>query len=198
MHPYRESTVPGRYLIIGIVLPMTVIVITELTRFRMNIEEKSKVKLFNRDFPIEALNVYKLCGIFLFGLSVTVLTTQIGKYMLGRFRPHFMEVCKPVMLDGTNCTDSINLQRYIEDFTCGNEKSSAVMLEQMRLSFPSGHSSIAMFSMLFTSLYLQHKMTWGGSKLLKHLLQFGLMVIALYTAMSRVSDYKHHCKFFEA
>lgn len=29
---------------------------------------------------------------------------------------------------------------------------------------------------------------------MKHSLQFGLIVFALYTALSRVSDYKHHCK----
>lgn len=35
-------------------------------------------------------------------------------------------------------------------------------------------------------------MTWHGSKLLRHFLQFALIMIAWYTALSRVSDYKHH------
>lgn len=35
-------------------------------------------------------------------------------------------------------------------------------------------------------------MTWDGSKLLKHTLQFIAIVAALFTAMTRVSDYKHH------
>lgn len=35
-------------------------------------------------------------------------------------------------------------------------------------------------------------MTWRGSKLLKHLLQFGLLMMAWFTCMSRISDYKHH------
>lgn len=35
-------------------------------------------------------------------------------------------------------------------------------------------------------------MTWHGSKLLKHFLQFGLLMLAWYTALSRISNYKHH------
>lgn len=35
-------------------------------------------------------------------------------------------------------------------------------------------------------------MTWRGSKLLKHLIQFLCMMMAWGTALSRVSDYKHH------
>jgi len=35
-------------------------------------------------------------------------------------------------------------------------------------------------------------MTWRGSKLLRHLLQFVFIMVAWYTALSRVSDYKHH------
>jgi len=41
-------------------------------------------------------------------------------------------------------------------------------------------------------LYLQARMTWRGSKLLRHLLQFVFIMVAWYTALSRVSDYKHH------
>lgn len=35
-------------------------------------------------------------------------------------------------------------------------------------------------------------MTWNGSKLLKHTIQFLAIIAALFTAMTRVSDYKHH------
>lgn len=41
-------------------------------------------------------------------------------------------------------------------------------------------------------IYLQKNFTWGGSKLLKPLLQFIFISLALGTALSRVSDYKHH------
>jgi phosphatidate phosphatase len=35
-------------------------------------------------------------------------------------------------------------------------------------------------------------MKWKGSKLLKHFLQLLCLIMAWFTAMSRVSDYKHH------
>lgn len=35
-------------------------------------------------------------------------------------------------------------------------------------------------------------MTWSGAKLLKHGIQFFLISLAWFTALSRVSDYKHH------
>ncbi|KZC07311.1 Putative phosphatidate phosphatase, partial [Dufourea novaeangliae] len=44
----------------------------------------------------------------------------------------------------------------------------------------------------FFQLYLQVRMTWKGSKLLKHFLQLVCLFMAWYTALSRVSDYKHH------
>ena len=47
-------------------------------------------------------------------------------------------------------------------------------------------------SMVFLQLYLQLRMTWKGSKLLKHFLQLLCLLMAWFTALSRVSDYKHH------
>jgi len=56
-------------------------------------------------------------------------------------------------------------------------------------------SGASLFLHICTSilqLYLQARMTWRGSKLLRHLLQFVFIMVAWYTALSRVSDYKHH------
>lgn len=41
-------------------------------------------------------------------------------------------------------------------------------------------------------MYLQKRFTWRGSKLIRHGIQFILMLFAWYTIMTRVSDYKHH------
>lgn len=62
------------------------------------------------------------------------------------------QVCKPRMLDGSNCSDAINLGRYIEDFTCAGTNASARVLKEMRLSFPSGHSSFSFYTMLFCAV----------------------------------------------
>lgn len=45
---------------------------------------------------------------------------------------------------------------------------------------------------LLKQIYLQSRMTWRGSKLLKHFLQYLLLMMTWFTCMSRISDYKHH------
>lgn len=35
-------------------------------------------------------------------------------------------------------------------------------------------------------------MTWGGSKLFKHFVQYVLLMVAWFTNLSRNSDYRHH------
>jgi len=51
-----------------------------------------------------------------------------------------------------------------------------------------------MLLLLFVNvqLYLQARLTWNGSKLLKHLLQAVSIYAAVYVGLSRISDYKHH------
>lgn len=61
-----------------------------------------------------------------------------------------------------------------------------------RLSFPSGHASVSAYTMLFLAFYLQSRMTWSGSKLLRHTIQIGALLMAWFTGLSRISDYKHH------
>lgn len=101
-------------------------------------------------------------------------------------------MCQPVFADGTNCTNPANFYRYMEEFTCSNDDSTKRKLKEMRLSFPSGHSSFSMYTMTFAALYLHCRMEWKGSKLAKHFLQFVFISLAWFTALSRISNYKHH------
>lgn len=194
MHPYHESTVGLSLAIVGFGLPILLIILMEFASSKFNEGDCASVKLFNRDIPFWALGVYKNVVVFLFGAYVNILITDIGKRVVGRLRPHFLEVCQPIMPGGTNCSDSRNLHRYIEEFTCGNNLSSATQLKEIRLSFPSGHSSLSMYTMIFAVFYLHFRMKWQGSRLLKHFIQSALFAMAWFTALSRISDYKHHCK----
>lgn len=101
-------------------------------------------------------------------------------------------MCQPVFPNGSNCSDPANFYRYMEDFVCSNDDSSKRKLKEMRLSFPSGHSSFSMYTMTYAALYLHCRMEWRGSKLLKHFLQFFFLSLAWFTALSRISNYKHH------
>ena len=57
--------------------------------------------------------------------------------------------------------------RYVTDFTCTG--GDAERLEDARLSFPSGHASMAFYSSGFTLLYLGHRVSsrsWASVVLL--------------------------------
>ncbi|XP_026299880.1 putative phosphatidate phosphatase isoform X5 [Apis mellifera] len=126
-------------------------------------------------------------GIFGFGAATTVLFTDIAKYTIGRLRPHFMTLCEP----NINCSLIENQHRYIENYSCSQNISKS-LLKEIRLSFPSGHSSFSAYTMIYLAIYLQLRITWKGSKLLKHFLQLVCLLMAWFTALSRISDYKHH------
>lgn len=193
MHPFHDSTITNWMLyIIGLALPIIVITGTELVRSHVKKSDVQPLKVYSIYVPYWVVEAYKSIGMFAFGAACSQLLTDVGKYTIGRLRPHFLEVCKPIMPDGTSCQDPINLGRYIEQFSCSSGDSSARMLKEMRLSFPSGHSSFSMYTLVYCAIYLQSRMNWRGSKLLKHFLQFMLVLLAWYTCLSRISDYKHH------
>lgn len=193
MHPFHDSTVTNWMLyIIGIAVPILVILGTELVRSHVKKSNAQPLKVYNIEIPYWIVEAYKSIGMFGFGAACSQLLTDVGKYTIGRLRPHFFDVCQPMMPDGTTCRDQINHNRYIEEFTCTSAISTPRMLKEMRLSFPSGHSSFSMYTLIYCAIYLQSRMNWRGSKLLKHFLQFLLIMLAWYTCLSRISDYKHH------
>ncbi|XP_023330126.1 putative phosphatidate phosphatase [Eurytemora carolleeae] len=131
-----------------------------------------------------------------FGL-ITQTTTQILKIAVGRLRPHFLDVCAVNLdLDDTVC-GSINNPTYVSNYSCiGNPElfpeSKEYLknrIKEARLSFPSGHSSLAFYGMTLT-IFILHR-----SKLTSlpvQLVQASCLLYAMFTAVSRVTDNKHH------
>lgn len=56
------------------------------------------------------------------------------------------------MPDGSTCADERNAGKYITNFDCKGVGSSARMLKEMRLSFPSGHSSFTFYTMVYVAV----------------------------------------------
>ncbi|KAK0161963.1 hypothetical protein PV327_008357 [Microctonus hyperodae] len=180
-----------------ILIQLFLIIYHLLFMFQMLIGEYLFYKNLNGQsstMPIGCVNfpwvtfAYEKIGIFLFGAAVTVFTTDIAKYTVGRLRPHFFDVCEP----NIDCSLPENHHVYIENFTCTTVKFNKRALKEARLSFPSGHSSFSTYVMICLVLYIQLRMAWRGSKLLKHFLQLICFALAWFTAMSRISNYKHH------
>ncbi|XP_066154816.1 putative phosphatidate phosphatase [Euwallacea fornicatus] len=187
-HPYHDSTVPSWTLYItGFGLNIITMILTEILN-RPN--DRKSFYFLGRNIPYWVFNAYCAIGMLAFGAACSQLTTDVMKYTIGRLRPHFYTMCLP----STNCSSPENYHVYHTDFTCTNPLyiHNKRLMKEMRLSFPSGHSSFSMYTMVYFAIYLQKRMTWDGSKLLRHTLQFLAVLSSVFTAMTRVSDYKHH------
>lgn len=136
--------------------------------------------------------LYKQAGYYLFGLAMLTFTTLLTKVCIGRLRPHFFAVCQPLLADGSSCQDAQNVGRYISSYTCSNANMTDFLHEQLNQSFPSGHASMTMYSMLYLAIYLQAALSTRISKLLKHLLQFLFVMFGWYVSLTRITDYWHH------
>uniref|UniRef100_A0ABM0MRU0 Lipid phosphate phosphohydrolase 3-like n=1 Tax=Saccoglossus kowalevskii TaxID=10224 RepID=A0ABM0MRU0_SACKO len=123
--------------------------------------------------------LYYIIGVFLFGSATTQLATACIKKLIGRLRPHFLTVCIP-NYDLFNCSDG-----YIEADVCTGDPH---IISEARLSFLSGHSSLAWFS----ALYLAVRFVWNLPKLVKPTLQFTSLMLGLLCSLTRISDYYHH------
>ncbi|GIY04762.1 putative phosphatidate phosphatase [Caerostris extrusa] len=187
-YPYKDSTISNNVLyVVGVFLPIIVISVTEFTNeARSKRENRGRIYvLLGRPVPHVIWNIYKRIGIFLFGACMSQLTTDIAKYSIGRLRPHFLSVCEP----NVSCS-SLDPHAYVTNFVCLGKDANAI--REGRLSFPSGHSSFSAYTMVFTVIYLQVFMQCRVNRLLKPFLQFVLLMMTWYTALSRIADYKHH------
>lgn len=178
-YPLKEDTISYE-LLGGIMIPFTLIVMIIgecLSVHYKRLQSNSSV----RNNYVACL--YKAIGTFLFGAAMSQSLTDIGKYSIGRLRPHFLDVCKPNWAE-INCKAG-----YIENFTCTGE---TWIVNEARLSFYSGHSSFSMYCMVFLALYVQARLVEDWARLLRPTIQFFLVAASIYVGLSRVSDYKHH------
>uniref|UniRef100_A0A915JGA7 Phosphatidic acid phosphatase type 2/haloperoxidase domain-containing protein n=1 Tax=Romanomermis culicivorax TaxID=13658 RepID=A0A915JGA7_ROMCU len=191
-YPYRDSTVANINLyVFGLAIPLFSILIIEAYRTYvfeprcLNTKCEPKVCVNGKPCSLYGTRLYYYIGYFLFGAALCQTLTDIGKYSVGRLRPHFVSVCQPTW-SKLNCTG----HQYVEEPYCTGDESK---IREGRLSFPSGHSSFGFYSMMFTIFYLQAQLVWPlASRLVKHTIQFIFLCVALGTALSRISDYKHH------
>lgn len=187
MHPFHDSTVTSAMLYwIGFVLAIVLMVITEAVRIyclessypnqRLETDQYGRLTILLR-------NSYLAFVPFCFGAVIEHVTTDIGKYGVGRLRPHFFSVCH-LNMSAIDCSKG-----YIEDFEC---KGDDYQIREVRLSFPSGHSSFSMFAAVYIMIYLQKRMTFIFPSLIRPAIQMGVFSMAWFTCLSRISDYKHH------
>ena len=203
--PFKSSTVTNFQLILlSLVLPFVVIISTEILRTicaNKSMKKKQaiviyKVKFIRQrilQFPEQIGNIYINCGSFFFGLVATAVLTDLGKVIVGRLRPNFIDVCRPDVNPFSQLCGKNNNRTFLVpdvDFKCTNTDKENV--DESRLSFPSGHSSLSFYSMVYLILFVN--LTWKCRKLglLPRLVQIAFLILAIFTSLSRISDNKHH------
>lgn len=181
-YPYVErEAIPDSLLIAGgIAITGIAIALGECYRVRFRGVHS---RAFVRNRYVSCL--YKELGSFLFGCCIGQSLTNMAKLSVGRLRPNFLSVCN-ITYASINCTPG----SYIALPTC--KQPNERLVEEARKSFFSGHASFAMYTMLYLAFYLQARFSWRGARLLRPLIQFLLVMIAIYTGLSRISDYRHH------
>ncbi|XP_042562092.1 phospholipid phosphatase 3-like [Clupea harengus] len=181
-YPYieREAIPDGLLIAGGIIITGLTIALGECYRVRFR-GVHSRAFVQNRYIS----SLYKELGSFLFGCCIGQSLTNMAKLSIGRLRPNFLSVCN-VTYASLNCSPGM----YIPHIDC--KQSNEKMVEEARKSFFSGHASFAMYTMLYLAFYLQARFSWRGARLLRPLVQFLLVMLAVYTGLSRISDYRHH------
>lgn len=187
-----DSISTGMLILVNVVVSMSVIVVVEQivtyeTRSLQIFTTKDENWLHrlckaNHLWPIRAIKVILILSWYI--MSNTIITDTI-KVTVGRLRPHFLSVCNP------NVTCSSYDATYHTDYVCQNV--TAKDENDARLSFPSGHASMSACVMGFIMVYVQIRCNPSGKiVLLKPILHLAMAILALWIAMTRVSDYQHH------
>ncbi|XP_077173401.1 LOW QUALITY PROTEIN: phospholipid phosphatase 3-like [Paroedura picta] len=179
-YPLRHSETVGDAVLISVGLLITSLAITVGETYRVHHFPRSSHSIVPNPYVVA---LYQEIGAFLFGCAAGQSLTNMAKVAVGRLRPHFLAACRP-NLTHLDCSAG-----YVEKYSCTGRVSEE---KKARKSFYSGHASFAMYSMMYLVFYLQARFTWRGTCLLRPLVQFALLMLALYTGLTRISDYYHH------
>jgi len=187
-YPYKTDTVTSATLYaVGATIVIVVIVIVEIA-IAFSTPNGQKPIYGIKGKPIHPLlsSLYVYLGYCVVGFIMVQIATDICKNMVGRLRPHFISACDPDW-EKINCSGF----QYVQEPFC--QTTNEKRLKDARVSFLSGHSSYSSYMMFYLVFYLQARWRWPQHSLMgKHLLQFAFVMLALFTGLSRISDYKHH------
>jgi phosphatidate phosphatase len=209
-HPYKEQTVPIS-LCIAIWAFISIFFILIIESLRAYVEKDREGPIKNNRTPWIAIELYRHFGYFLLGCVSCLLFTEIAKYTIGRLRPHFLTVCDPDFTESL-CRDPNHAEytRFVTDEQSGicrlnGGEYTEKQLKEARLSFLSGHSSFSFFCGTFMIVYLQSRLNRfpksqhlgiqaavRSLKIARPFIQFGLIILAFWISLTRISDYFHH------
>ncbi|XP_078488668.1 phospholipid phosphatase 1 isoform X1 [Ciona intestinalis] len=188
-YPYRNSSISSVVLFVsGTVAYIISVCVVELLLYRRS-PKTGNTSVFH---PL-ITNIYRSIGYFFIGACVNQFLTDIGKDAIGRPRPHFLDMCQ----SNVTCTPT-NQHVYIENYVCTRTSHPLIpqsdfkkRMSDSRKSFPSGHASFSIYVAVFMVLYLEFRLRSQRTRLVRHLIQTGIVAWAVWVCCSRISDYKH-------
>ncbi|ALC44263.1 CG11437 [Drosophila busckii] len=200
-YPYRQPWLTKVHLTVAVVaLPAALLLLVELLRAACvpaEAELKQRFVFVGARIPSFISECYKIIGVYLFGLALTLLVIRITKSSTGRLRPYFMEVCKPSWqsLEGKEyCStlSALNASQYIEQYSCSDYGASLELLSLVRHSFPSGYVASTSYAMCFLIYYAQARLFARWLRVFRATLQLACGALALLVSLERLSTYQNH------
>ncbi|OQV25539.1 putative phosphatidate phosphatase [Hypsibius exemplaris] len=204
MFPFKEGTVkPWLMYVVGFGVSLVAVVVGEYCRFFISKRGYSKMEAKYRmwrngpQIPPVLVSITRIILLFIYGFLIVKSITDIAKYTVGRLRPHFLDVCFGSS-NGVPLLDTLGecKGRYMTNIVCplaaSDDPKVQYRIRDSRLSFLSGHSSMAFYCAFFVIFYLESRLRWMRMRYCKAILQFALFMMAALTGLSRISDHKHH------
>eukprot|EP00041_Stephanoeca_diplocostata_P023938 m.597146 g.597146 ORF g.597146 m.597146 type:complete len:301 (-) comp22416_c0_seq4:2633-3535(-) len=162
-YPYKKDTVSESSLMLEVVaVPLAVFAITQFYFARRPPQDNTRW-LWRHDMHHAVL-------MLLYSLGMSLVVTDATKHYVGRFRPDFYAI------------------------ESSDEVSQAVK-NSARWSYPSGHASMSFAAMVPTTLYVLGKSQVyirGPGCALQLSACLAFVFLALFVAVSRIHDYRHH------
>ena len=153
---------------IGTIGPILCVIIVEfMNAMRSNKPNPKTI------FIVSTLHAISL---FVLGITLTLVLTEIGKLWIGRLRPYFIAVCNPDFSKVVCSTDRGRPGDVFYNFidTSGNFcRGDENEVKQARLSFPSGHASYSCYTMGFLILYLEARARLVTLRYVKVIVELG-------------------------
>ncbi|CAH8498095.1 unnamed protein product [Dicrocoelium dendriticum] len=176
--PYHPSTIPSVVLIsVTITLIVVTITASELCIFW------DRLTVRRAGLPIVLYSLYDYLLAAFFGYCANITITDVCKVAIGRLRPNFFSVCEPV-------PTSTTALGYIASYSC--KSGTPRDHRDITKSFPSGHSSLSVYTAVFLCIYLQMRQPPWRNAALRLAFQAVFLALAIVTCISRIVDNKHH------
>ncbi|XP_041848843.1 2-lysophosphatidate phosphatase PLPPR4-like [Melanotaenia boesemani] len=157
-----------------------------LSRRSSSTQTEANINAAGCNFNSYIRRAVRFIGVHIFGLCVTALITDILQLSTGQHTPFWLDVCKPNLthINMSTCDEAF----ILEDICSGQDVG---LINAGRKSFPSQHATLAAFAAVYVSMYFNTMLT-DSAKLLKPLLVFSFVMLAILAGLTRIIQFRNH------